>query len=70
MVQVMLRVSDVMDKWKSLLADATFDWRHVMETAIKRNNQNSRFITFLCILYKIYGKTSQTMNKTDIKNKV
>ena len=70
MVHLMLRVSDVMYKWKSRLADVTFDWRHVMETAVERNNQNSRFITFRCVLYKIYSKTSQTMNKNDIKNKV
>ena len=30
----MLRVSDVMDKWKSRLATVTFDWRHVMETSV------------------------------------
>ena len=35
----MLHVSNDTDKLKSWLADATFDWRHVMEMAVKRNNQ-------------------------------
>ena len=40
------------------LADATFDWRHVMEMAVERNNQTCRFITYLRRFYKIYTKTS------------
>ena len=33
------------------MADVTFDWRHVMVTAVERNNQTRRIITFLCRLY-------------------
>ena len=48
---VMLRVSDVIDKCKWWLADVMFDWRHVMVTAVERNNQTRRIKTFLCHLF-------------------
>ena len=66
----MLRIIDITDKWNSWLADITFDWRLVMETAVERNNQTYRFITFLrSLFYKIYTKTSQIMNKNDAETK-
>ena len=40
-------VIDVIDKCNSWLADVTFDWRHVIVTAVERNNQTRRIITFL-----------------------
>ena len=64
-VHTTLRVSDVTDKWKNWLADVTFKWRHVMETAVERNDQARWFITFFRrLFYKIYIKTSRIMNKT------
>ena len=58
----MLHVSDVRDKWNSWLAYLTFDWRHIMETAVEHNNQACLFKTFLHrLFYKIYIKISQTM---------
>ena len=39
-----------------------------MEMAVECNNQTCQFITFLCRLFdKIYIKTSQIMNKDDVK---
>ena len=49
-----LRVSDVTDNWNSWLADVTFDWRHAMMTAVERNKQTRRLITFLRRLICIY----------------
>ena len=46
LVNAMLRVSDVTDKRNSWLADVTFGWRHVTETAVKCYNKTRRFITF------------------------
>ena len=51
MIHVTLQVSDVTDKWKNWLANVMFDWHHVMETAVQRNNQTHWFITFLCRLF-------------------
>ena len=69
-VHVTLRLSDVMDKWNSRLADYTFDWRHVIETAVERSYQARRFIIFLRrLLYQIYIKTSQIINNQDVKIK-
>ena len=64
----MFRVRDLTDKWNSWLANITFDWRHVMKTAVERNYQTRQFITFLRF-YKIYIKTSQITNKNDVKTK-
>ena len=51
-------------------AEVTFDWRHVMTTAVKRKHQKRRSITFLCSLcYKTYTKPSQRMNENDLKTK-
>ena len=51
LVHATLRVSDVTYKCKCWLADVTFDWRHVMVTAVERNNQTRRIITFLRRLF-------------------
>ena len=51
LVHATLRVSDVIDKCNSWLADITFDWRHVIVTAVERNNQTCRAITFLRCLF-------------------
>ena len=37
LVHATLRVIDVIDKCNSWLADVTFDWRHVIVTAVERN---------------------------------
>ena len=64
LVHATLRIRDVTAKWNRWLADITFDWRHVMTTAVKRNNQLRRFITILRrLFYKIYTKISQIMTK-------
>ena len=46
LIHATLRVS-VIGKCNSWLADITFDWRHVIVTAVERNNQTLRIITFL-----------------------
>ena len=65
-----LRISDVTDNWSSWFVDVTFDWRHVMVTAVERNNQTRRLLTFLrrllCINLII---TSQILNENDVKTK-
>ena len=44
------------------------DWYHVMEVAVECNNQTRRSITFLFhLFYKIHIKTSQIINKNDVK---
>ena len=50
LVHATLCISDVIDKCNSRLADVTFDWRHVIVTAVEHNNQTHRIITFLCRL--------------------
>ena len=57
-----LRVNEICD-----CADVTFDWRHVMTTAVEHKHQKRQSITFLCLCYKIYTKSSQRMNKNDVK---
>ena len=65
LVQAMLRVSDVIDKCKSWLADVPFDWRHAMVTAVERNNQTRRIITFLCRLFaKLKSKFHKKWTKS------
>ena len=65
-----LHVSDVTDNWSSWLVDVTFIWRHVMVTAVERNNQTCRLLTFLRRLFCInLIKTSQILNKNDVKTK-
>ena len=51
LVHATLRVSDVIEKCNSLLADVTFDWHHLMVTAVERNNQTRRIVTFLRRLF-------------------
>ena len=41
-------------KWNGWLTDITFDWRHVMEKAIERNNRTLRLITFLRQYFTIF----------------
>ena len=48
LVHATIRISYIVDKWNSWLADVTFDWRHAMETAIE---QTSRFIFFFFDVY-------------------
>ena len=70
LVHATLHISDVTDKLNWWLVDVTFDERPVMSTAVERNNQTRRFITFLRrLFYKIYTETSQIMNKNDVKPK-
>ena len=42
LVHATLRVSDIINKCNSWLADVMFDWRHVIVTAVERNNQTRR----------------------------
>ena len=72
LVHAKLCVSDAtVNKGNSWMADVTFDWHHVMETAVVRNNQTCRFITFLHrSFYKIYIKTSLTVKVTIQKQSV
>ena len=51
LIHVTLRVSDVIDKCNSWLADVTFNRRYAMVTAGERNNQARRIITFLRRLF-------------------
>ena len=62
LVHATLRVSDVMDKCNILLADVTFDWCHVIVTAVERNNQTRRIITFLAA-YLQHLKQNSTNNE-------
>ena len=65
-----LRFIDVSYNWNFWLVDVTFDWRHVMVKAIERNNETRRLITFLRRLLCInLIKTSQILNKNDVKTK-
>ena len=48
LIHATLHVSDVIDKCTSWLADVTFD---IMVTAVERNNQTRRIITFLRRLF-------------------
>ena len=67
-IHVKLCVSDVTDKWNSWLVDVMFNWHHIKEPAVECNNQTCWFIIFLRhLFYKIYLKTSQIMNKNDVK---
>ena len=58
------------DIWSSWLVDVTFDWWHVMVSAVERNNQTRQLLTFLRSLLCInLIKTSQILNKNDVKTK-
>ena len=54
LIHVTFCVSDVTDKSNIWLANVMFDWRHVMVTAVERNNQTCRIVTFLCHLFARY----------------
>ena len=59
----MSQIVEIVDRPTKRLIDVT-------ETAVERNNQTRQFITFLHrLFYKIYIKTSQIMNKKDVKIK-
>ena len=60
LVHAILRVSDVIDKCNSWLADVTFDWRHVMVTAVEHNNQTRRNIIFL---FRLFARFKQKFHK-------
>ena len=53
LVHATLRVSDFIDKCNSWLDDVTFEWCHVMVTAVERNNQTRRIITSSPLICKI-----------------
>ena len=46
LVHTTLRLRDIIDKRNCWSANVTFDWRHVMVTAVEHNNQTGRFILF------------------------
>ena len=50
-IHATLRVINVIEKCNYWLADVTFDWCHVMVTAVERNNQACRITTFLRRLF-------------------
>ena len=59
-----LCVRDVKDKWNRWLCWCS----HVMMTAVEHKHQKHRSITFLrSLCYKIYTKSSQRMNKNNVK---
>ena len=51
LVHATIRVSNVIDKSNCWLADLMFDWLHVIVTAVERNTQTRRIITFLRRLF-------------------
>ena len=51
LVHATLRVSYVIDTCNIWLADVTFDWRHIIVTAVERNNQTRPIIAFLRRLF-------------------
>ena len=61
-----LPISDVTDNWSSWLVDVTFDWCHVMVTAVERKNQTRRLLNFL---RRLLIKTLKILNKNDVKIK-
>ena len=61
---------DISAKWNNWLTDVTFDWHHVMETAVERNYQNMSVFNFVFrLFYKTYLKASQRMSKNDVNTK-
>ena len=50
-----------MDNRNSWLTYVKFDWRHVMEAAIERNDQTRLFITFLCRLFYNFTNNEQNL---------
>ena len=71
LVHAMLCISSVIDKCRCWLDDITFDWHHVMVTAVECNNQTRRIITFLCrLLARSKSKFhTKKMIKKDVKTK-
>ena len=61
----------VMDKQTSSLVVETFDWRHVMATAVKHNGRMRRLVTiFRRVVCKLYTKSSNIMHSTVVKMKI
>ena len=66
----MLCVSDVTDKCNRWLGKVTFDWQHIMMTAVEHNDQTCRLITFLCrLFYKVFTKLHKYWTKSCKKTK-
>ena len=64
-------VKRVADKQTSSLSVETFDWRHVMATAVKSNGRMCRLVTtFRRVVYKLYTKSSKIMYRTVVKMKI
>ena len=57
------------DKCNSWLADVTFDSRQVIVTAVERNHQTRRIITFLCRLFARFKSKFHNNAKNDVKKK-
>ena len=56
-MNVYLSSDTVTDKQTSSLVVETFDWSHVMETAVKRNGRMRRLVTiFRRVVCKLYIK--------------
>ena len=56
-MNVYLSCDAVTEKQTSSLVDETFDWRHVMATAVKRNGRMRRLVTiFRRVVCKLYIK--------------
>ena len=65
-----LSLSAVKDKQKSSLVAETFDWRHIMATAVKRYGWMRRLATiFRRVVCKLYTKSSKIMHRTVVKMK-
>ena len=57
-MNVYLSCDAVTDKQTSSLVVETFDWRHVMATAVKRNGRMRRLVTiFRRVVCKLYIKS-------------
>ena len=64
-----LSLSDVTGKQTSSMVVETFDWCHVMTTAVERNGPMRRLITFFHrVVCKLYTKSLKIMHKTVVKN--
>ena len=67
-MNVYLSRDAVTDKQTSSLVVKTFDWRHVMATAVKRNVRMRRLVTnFRRVVCKLYTKSSKIMHRTVVK---
>ena len=68
---VTLSLSKVTNEQTSLLVVETFDWRHVLATAVKRNGRMRRLVTFFRrVVGKLYTKSSKIMRRKVVKMKI